>query len=145
MRIQIFEDNKAVETEITIRCRRVDEKVTKIISQLRVYEHRITGVKDGNTFILEADNILYIDTADKRTFFYTLQEVYETPLKLYELEEKLESSGFFRASKSTIINFEQIKSLRPEFGGRMIVTMSNGEKLYVSRQYVSTIKQKLGV
>lgn len=114
MKIQIFEDNKVAETEITIRCRHVDDKVAKIILQLRVYENRITGVKDGNTFILEADHILYIDMVDKKTFFYTLREVYETSLKLYELEEKLQSNDFFRASKSTIINFGQIKSLCPE-------------------------------
>ena len=82
---------------------------------------------------------------DKKTFFYTNKEVYETPLKLYELEEKLIGSDFCRASKSTIINFRQIKSLRPEFGGKMLVTMNNDERLYVSRQYVHTIKEKLGL
>ena len=94
---------------------------------------------------MEASKILYIDTVDKKTFFYTSKEVYETPLRLYELEEQLISSDFFRASKSTIINFNQIQSLRPDFGGRMLVQMNNGENLNVSRQYVSTIKEKLGL
>ena len=70
--------------------------------------------------------------------------MYETPLRLYELEERLESSDFFRASKSLIINFNQIQSLKPEFGGTMQVTMSNGERLTVSRQYAKSVKEKLG-
>lgn len=71
--------------------------------------------------------------------------MYETPLKLYELEEQLSSHGFFRASKSVIINFNQIKALKPDLDGRILVTMNNNEKLVVSRQYALTIKQMLGV
>ncbi|MDF2952044.1 MAG: putative HTH-type transcriptional regulator, partial [Anaerocolumna sp.] len=62
----------------------------------------------------------------------------------YELEEQLAASDFFRASKSCIINFNQIHSLKPDIT-RFIVTMNNGEKLIVSRQYASSIKKKLGV
>ena len=44
-----------------------------------------------------------------------------------------------------VVNFNQIQSLRPEFGGRMQLTMSNGESVFVSRQYVPDIKRKLGL
>ena len=88
--------------------------------------------------------ILYIDTVEKKTFLYTEEEVYETPLRLYELEGRLESCDFFRASRSSIINFNRIQSLKPEFGGTMQVTMTNGERLNVSRQYAKQIKEKLG-
>ena len=33
--------------------------------------------------------MLYIESVDKRTFLYTEESVYETPLRLYELEERL--------------------------------------------------------
>lgn len=59
-------------------------------------------------------------------------------------EDRLESCDFFRASKSSIINFNRIQSLKPEFGGTMQVTMTNGERLNVSRQYAKQIKEKLG-
>lgn len=145
MKIQIIEEEAIKDTEITIRCRQVNEEILKMVTQLRAYGLKITGSKDGSTFILDAAKILYIDTVDKKTFFYTKAGVFETPLRLYELEERLEASDFFRASKSTIINFRHIKSLRPEFGGRLIVTMSNDEKMYVSRQYAGVIKEKLGI
>ena len=145
MKIHINENPLLSETEVTINCQETDESILKIVSLLKVFDKKITGIKDGEMFILDAQKILYIDTVDKKTFFYTNKEVYETPLKLYELEDKLIGSDFFRASKSTIINFRQIKSLRPEFGGKMLVTMNNDERLYVSRQYVHTIKEKLGL
>ena len=145
MKIHINENPLLSETEITINCQKTDESIVNIISLLKIFNKKITGIKEGEMFILDVQKILYIDTVDKKTFFYTSKDIYETPLKLYELEEKLIESDFFRASKSTIINFKQIKSLRPEFGGKMLVTMNNDERLYVSRQYVHTIKGKLGL
>lgn len=144
MKIRIDEDASAEEMEITIRCRQTNEAVIRILEMLRMTDRKLTGHREGRTYLLDVDQILYIDTVEKRTFLYTEQEVYETALKLYELEERLESWDFFRASKSSIVNFNQIRSLKPEFGGTMQVTMSNGERLNVSRQYAKQIKEKLG-
>lgn len=165
MEIFIHEDKELSDSKIEIYCPEVNEEILDMVAKLRVYDKKITGVKDGGTYIIEIDRILYVESVDKKTFFYTNGEdekyssrkeqstygsqngygVYETPLKLYELEERLGKSDFFRASKSTIINFNQIQSLRPDFGGRMLIQMKNGEKLYVSRQYVPVLKRKLGL
>ena len=160
MEILIHEDKELPDSRIEIYCPEVSEEILDMVAKLRVYDKKITGVNDGGTYIVVVSEILYVDSVDKRTFFYTQRSchntsrsssqgcgegVYETPLKLYELEERLGRSDFFRASKSTIINFNQIQSLRPDFGGRMLVQMKNGEKLYVSRQYVPVLKRKLGL
>lgn len=145
LKIQINEDPNLQDTEIIINCRQTNDEILKLIAMLRVLDCKLTGMKDHETYILEASKILYIDTVDKKTFFYTGKDVYETPLKLYELEEQLASHGFFRAGKSTIISFNQIKALKPDLDGRILVTMNNHEKLVVSRQYAITIKQILGV
>lgn len=145
MKIQINEREEQEELEVIINCRKANEQVMKMVTMMHVYDSKITGIKNGETYILDAAKILYIDTVDKKTFFYTKGDIYETPLKLYELEERLAGCDFFRASKSSIVNFNQIHSLRPDFGGRMLLMMNNGEKLYVSRQYVSVIKEKLGI
>lgn len=145
MRFSIEEGEQFSETEIIIRCRKTDPQILKMMSLLQVFDKKLTGLKEGQTYLLEADQVLYIDTVDKKTFLYTAESVYETPLRLYELEERLAAADFFRASKSSIVNFNGIRSLRPDFGGRIQLTMSNGEQLLVSRQYVPAIKQKLGL
>jgi len=145
LKINVNIDNRFTETEITINCGHMSEELEKVIATLRVLDLKITGTKNNQTYILEASNILYIDTVDKKTFIYTKDDVYETSLKLYRLEELLSPSDFFRASKSCIINFNCIKSLRSDIASRIIVTMENNEKLIVSRQYSSFIKKKLGV
>lgn len=145
MKIHINEDSALLETEITINCNHISSDVERIISRLRVLDLKLTGKKDNQTFILDAANVLYIDTVDRKTFFYTKNEVYETDLRLYELEEQLASLDFIRANKSCIINFNQINSIKADIDGKLLVTMSNKEKLFVSRQYAQTVKTKLGV
>lgn len=145
MKLSIQEGPEFGETEVVIRCRQTDAQILRMLASLRVFDQKITGYREGQTFLLDAGKILYIDTVDKKTFLYTAGEVYETPLRLYELEERLAACDFFRASKSAVVNFNEIQSLRPDFGGRMQLTMTNGEVLFASRQYVPVIKQKLGL
>ena len=130
MKISIHTDSQAEETEIQITCRHLTPQLEKVISMLR---------------ILDISKILYIDTADKKTFMYTKDDVYESCLKLYELEEELKEFDFFRAGKSCIINLRQIQAIRAELDRKLRVTMTNGEQLTVSRQYADYVRKKLGV
>lgn len=144
MKINIDIDPRYKETEITIHCAQMSEELEKVVASLRVLDFKLTGIKNNQTYILDASEILYIDTADKKTFLYTKTDVYETALRLYELEQQLSANDFFRAGKSSIISFNKIKSLKSDIDGRLIVTMENNERLIVSRQYASFVKEKLG-
>ena len=145
MKIVINENRAIDETEIIINCRHADEQVLRICAGLRMFDKKVTGMHDSQTFLLSAAEILYIESVDRKTFIYTGSQVYETPLKLYEMEDRLAGEDFIRASKSCILNFEKVKSLRGDFGGRLLCALENGESIYVSRQYATVIKQKLGL
>lgn len=144
MKINIQIDKRFTETEITINTAVMSDELERVITGLRALDFKLTGTKDGQTHILDAGQILYIDTVDKKTFLYTATAVYETNLRLYELEGNLSAGDFFRAGKSSIINFNKIKSLKSDIDGRIIVVMENNERLVVSRQYAEFIKKKLG-
>ena len=109
----------------------------------RIHQKKLVGILDGERRLLDVKDILYIDTADKKTFLYTEKAVCESALRLYELEDALRELDFLRAGRSAIINFRRVQSIRPELGGRLLVTMDNGEQVYVSRQYAGDIKEKL--
>ncbi len=145
MKVTVEERPGLSEPEVVIRCSKLDLQVSRILELLRLSDARLTGEKDGQTCILEEDHVLYIDTVDRDTFLYTANGVYESHLRLYELEKQLAPRDFLRVSKSAIVNFNQVKSLRPDFGGRLLLTMSNGEVVMANRQYVPAIKAKLGL
>lgn len=142
MKITIQENKQQDEIEIVIHCRKADEEIQSIVAALSSLDQKITGVREGRTYVLDPIDILYFESVDKKTFIYTQAEVLETPFRLYELEERL-SRNFFRASKSSIINIDKITSIFPDFGGRLEVTLITGERMMVSRQYAHDLKMKL--
>lgn len=143
MKVEIEQDAHLLLPEITIRCPVIDEDILRIVAMLRVQEQKITGIWEGDYYLLDAKDILYFESVDKRTYCYTREKVYECPLRLYEIEEKLGRADFLRISKAVVINFGGIQSIHPDFGGRLTLTLENGERQCVSRQYAPMIRQKL--
>ena len=143
MKITLNPDPAYGETEVIINCRQVDEELLRVIAMLRVYQKKLVGILEGEQYLLDVKDILYIDTADKKTFLYTEKGVYQSALRLYELEDTLKELDFFRAGRSVILNFCRIRSVRPELGRRWLVTMDNGEQVWVSRQYAGELREKL--
>ena len=142
MKITIQTNEDITETEVAITCNNITPEIEKILSTLKVLDKQLPVTKADETFFLAISKILYIETVDKKTFVYSRENIYETEMKLYQLEEQF---GFFRSGKSCIINLKYIRSLKAEFDRRIIVTMENGEQIVVSRQYADDLKSRLGV
>jgi DNA-binding LytR/AlgR family response regulator len=145
MKIIIEEPDPGEEDRITIRCRDMNENLWKIISELKMGQKKIAGIKDGNITMIDPANVFYFEGVDNKVFLYCKQNVYETKRKLYEIEEEYRDTDFFRASKSVILNVSKIKSISPAYSGRFEALLYNGEKVVISRQYVPELKNKLGL
>ena len=146
MKITVQESEACVEIEVSILCQRNDEQVQSIVDFLQRDSYKVNVQNEKKqTFLLPYRQILYIETVDKKVFIYGKDEIYDCNYKLYQLEEMLPESFFFRISKSVILNVLAVKCLEPESGRRLKVTLENEEMLMISRQYVGDIKQKLGM
>lgn len=145
MKIIIEECKPGEEDQIIIRCKEMDENIMKVISDLKMGQRKLTGIRDGVITVLEPANVYYFEGVDNKVFIYCKQDVYETKRKLYELEEEYSNTNFFRASKSVILNVTKIKSVSPAYSGRFEALLFNGEKVVISRQYVPELKKKLGL
>lgn len=65
------------------------------------------------SFYLHSEEIIYVDSADGRTFLYSGKNVYESRETLAALEEKLANTTFVRTSKNCIVNTAWLKSVSP--------------------------------
>ncbi|WP_238903947.1 LytTR family DNA-binding domain-containing protein [Clostridium sp. YIM B02506] len=144
MKILIEESPDNEDTELIIKCKSVNDEVKRIIELIKLSDEKIIGFLNGESYVVDPIKILYFESVDKKTFMYTEDKVYEISLRLYELEKKMSKYDFFRSSKSTIINISRIKKLSHKFNGKLEATLDNDEKLLISRQYVSVIKEILG-
>lgn len=145
IKVRVDQNETCTETEVVIHCKEIDENVMRLLASLRAADRKLVGEKDGKSFVIDPKEIFYFESVDKKTFFYTQKEVYESPLRLYEIEEKFAGVEFFRAAKSLIINLKHVRTFIPSLGGKIEVTLDNKERLFVSRQYVHSLKEKLGM
>ena len=146
MRITTETDPSLEEVEVIIRCAsRTDQEARRIYAALESADAKLWGIREGERCRLPAQTVLYIESVDRRTFLYTAEDSYETEKKLYELEAFLTGSTFFRVSKPMLVNLNRVRSVRPEVGGRLLLTMENGERIVVSRQFAPSIKSALEV
>lgn len=145
MKIEINVDDKIEETSISISCKGLTPELQKMIAMMRILDKKFAVMRDGETFLLDVSEIIYIEAIDRKTFVYTKDGVYESGLRLYELEQQLEECGFCRVSKSCLVQLRAVRSLKSDINRRIRVTLDNGEVIIASRQYADEIKKKLGI
>ena len=145
MKIEINVDDKIEETCISISCKGLTPELQRMIAMMRILDKKFAAMRDGATFLLDVSEIIYIEAIDRKTFVYTKDGVYESGLRLYELEQQLEEYGFCRVSKSCLVQLRAVRSLKSDINRRIRVTLDNGEVIVASRQYADEIKKKLGL
>ena len=144
MDIKIFEDIKNT-FQVIIQCKKIDEEILRLRNHIELFDKKLYAKKDNELFLINSSDILYFDSVDNRTFLYTNDDVMEIKQKLYELEILLSDKDFVRISKAQIVNINQIRSLKPELNRTILVTLFNGERLYISRKYVKIIRNMLSI
>ena len=145
MRIEIDVDDKYANTEVIIRTPKITQEIEKMIALMRMINMQIGVRHNDETYLLDIEKILYIGTVDRKILVYTEDEIYESDLKLYEIEMELVERDFLRVSKQTIVNLRKVKSLRAEFDRKIRLTLQNGEQIIVSRMYSDELRRKLGL
>lgn len=145
MKIEINVDERVEETSIRISCKRLTPELDRILAMLRILDKQLVAVRDGETYLLNVAEVIYIEVIDRKTFIYTKDGVYESGFRLYELEQQLEECGFLRVSKSCLIRISAVRSLKSDINRRIRVTLDNGEVIIASRQYADGIKKRLGI
>lgn len=145
MKITINVNPEIQDTDISITCNQLSTEIERILATLRILNQQLMVTKDGETHILDVSEIIYVEAIDRKTFVYTTTELYESKLKLYEMEERLMQCGFFRVSKSCLVQLKYIKSLKNDVERKLRLTLQSGEQIMVSRQYADEIKKRLGV
>ena len=145
MKIEINVDDKIDETCISISCKRLTPEIEKMLAMMRILDRQLTVTRDGEIYPLDVSEVIYVEAIDRKTFVYTKDGVYESGLRLYELEQQLEECGFCRVSKCCLVQLRAVRSLKSDINRRIRVTLDNGEVIIASRQYADEIKKKLGL
>lgn len=131
------------EDEVIIRYRRMNGRIGAIAAMVQGTEPKICGSAEGKQFFLQPEEILYLESVDGATFAYLADRVCRVPAGLGELAAGFAGRGFFRCSKSMVLNIYKISYLKSEPGNRIRASMENGEQVMISRKYAKQLRQIL--
>ncbi len=146
MQIEINVDENCKELKIIIVTEKVTHEVNNIIKKLSEdAPQMILGFRDDTATILNEADLYRIYSANGKILAVTDNGEYALRLRLYELEQRLDKRSFVRISNSEIVNLNKIKSFDLSFVGTICINLANSTVSYVSRRYVSKIKQVLGI
>ncbi|HEX3020951.1 MAG TPA: LytTR family DNA-binding domain-containing protein [Lachnospiraceae bacterium] len=142
MEIKLIEDRTST-LEVQIRYPSMSLQVQQLIRRIQSVDLKIVGNEEGRDTILNAFDVFYIESIDRKTFLYTKDQVYRTSKKLYQYIEELNGAGFIQISKSCLLNMEVLDSVRTLFNSRLEATLTNGEKVIITRTYIPAVKEWL--
>ncbi|MDD3415574.1 MAG: LytTR family DNA-binding domain-containing protein [Lachnospiraceae bacterium] len=143
MIIKVEQDLTKKEIEVLIKHNDRNHEVERIVALIQLAEKQIQCNLQEKEVLVNVSDIYYIESVDKKTFVYCEKEVYRTELRLYQLLEILSKSSFIQVSKSCILNLNMLESFRPLLNSRLEALLKNGERIYVTRKYLSMVKQEL--
>ena len=143
MKIILKEIPGLEEPEIEIRYAEKSDEVRAMIQRLQEQNIYILGEKEGREYRIRAVSIHYIETIKKGAFIYTESDVYRSPLRLYQILNQLQGLEFVQISKTCVLNLNMLESIQALKNSQMEAVLESGKKLYVSRTYLSAIRDIL--
>ncbi len=83
------------------------------VSRSEHYRGKLLIKGKDQTYLLDVDEILFIERTEGSTNIVTAKEQYKTSISLAEMEAKLDADRFMRCHKSYIVNLSGITRIEP--------------------------------
>ncbi len=143
LKVAVNRIDKSRDEQVVIQCYELTDEVKNIVDFVKSVGASLVGYVDEKASQIALQDIFLVEAVNNRVFAYTRTKAYELKCKLYEFESLYEMRGFFRCSKSFVVNLMKVDHVRPILNGRFCATLFNKEEVIISRQYVPDLKKRL--
>ncbi|HEL2005441.1 TPA: LytTR family transcriptional regulator [Streptococcus suis] len=147
MKVKLAISPDIVEDLVTIEAQVMSEQVTHLVSYIQNLDKQrssLTVKKGEQVYLVEHDEIVRLYLEDKVLQVETVETIYTSNLRLYQVKEDL-PANFLQISQSEIIHIKQLDHLKLTANGLVKLVMKNGSVTYSSRRYLKIIKERLGL
>ena len=97
---------------------------------------KLINIKDrGQIFRVDVDTIERIDAAGDYMCIYTGDNTLILRETMKDLEKRLDPRRFQRVHRSTIVNLDLVKQVKPHTNGECFLVLNSGAQVKVSRSY----------
>lgn len=103
----------------------------------------LTGKQEEEWRPVPIEKVSYIESLQKKTWFYANKKPLKTNITLKDLQLRL-PDNFLRIHRSYIVNIAFIDRITRDFSSNLIVLLHDGTELPVSQSYVMDVRNILG-
>jgi two-component system LytT family response regulator len=107
------------------------------------YEKTLNIKDRGQIFRVDVDDIERIDAAGDYMCIYTADQTLILRETMKDLEKRLDPRKFQRIHRSTIVNLDNIKSVKPHTNGECFLVLGSNAQVKVSRSYREVVARFL--
>jgi DNA-binding LytR/AlgR family response regulator len=143
MILKLEQDSTQKDIEVIIKYPQKNKIVEQIASLVKSFNTQIPCYSDDATKFVNASDIYFIESVDKKTVVCCENENYQVKDRLYQIYEKLKNFGFIRINKYCILNIDKLDNIKTLANSHLEAVLTNGKCLYVTRNYLANIKQIL--
>lgn len=134
---------RAVEHARSLTPDNADDALNRVVHSDRLYPRRFLA-KRGNKFrVVSQGEICYFESEEGLTKLCTREHEYWVQPTLADLETRLNPAFFFRLSRSSIVNLNEVLEVVPLTGGHGEVILKSGARLEVSRRRMKDLLDTL--
>ena len=146
MKIEVQLDAHYSEVTVRILTDRMSREVQELMDRITLSTtDLLLGFQKEEAVPLSLEEIIRVYTSAGKVYAVTEEGEYQLRYRLYEVEERVNSKYFVRISQSEIVNLRKVKRFDLSLTGTIGVLFSDGSFSYVSRRFVSKIKQCLEI
>ena len=129
--------------EVIIKYPRESRTVERLVTLINSVDIKIKCYSEEELVIVNASDVCYIESIDKKTIIFCENKNYLVKDKLYQIYNKLESAGFVQISKYCILNINRLERIKTLKNSRLEAILSDGKVLQITRKYLADIKRVL--
>ncbi len=96
---------------------------------------RVVIKSGGRIYFLKTEEIDWVESAGDYLSLHSNSQAHLIRETMGDFYAKLNPRKFIRIHRSTIVNIERIKDIRPLFKGEYVITLTSGKRLKSSRGY----------
>lgn len=147
MKTELIIDEQLNDDEIKIHTKTatIGARILSFIDHFTTDRENLAIRSDEEFLMVQKSDIICAEVHDKTLTISTKDDDIVTTKTLSALMEELQSETFLKVSKSGMLNIQMIDRVEPSFSGNLIARMKNGNKVSISRRYVSKLKERLGI
>jgi two-component system, LytTR family, response regulator len=126
---------------------RREQEIWQLLERLKgapEYIERLVIKAEGRIFLLDVDDIHYIQAEGNYVAVHNGQKEYLLRETISSLEARLDPRKFLRVHRSAIVKIDKIRELQPWFHGEFRIILDGGKQLMLSRNYRVRLQKAIG-